>query len=63
LSGARRNTESKKYVYIWARYSLEDKQGLEKRKLFKANLEEYIRIEKILQIIYRYGFGMNLDSV
>jgi len=33
-------------VYIWAKYSLEDKQDPEKRKLFKAKLEEYIRITK-----------------
>ena len=40
LSGGqvRRILKSKKYVYLWAKYSLEDKQNPEKRKLFTANL-------------------------
>ena len=36
----------KKYVYIWAKYSLEDKQNKEKRELFKEKLDEYMRITK-----------------
>ena len=36
----------KKYVYIWAKYSLEDKQDKEKRELFKEKLDEYMRIAK-----------------
>ena len=36
----------KKYVYIWAKYSLEDKQNSEKREVFKEKLAEYMRIAK-----------------
>ncbi len=36
----------KKYVYIWAKYSLEDKQNKEKREIFKEKLDEYMRIAK-----------------
>ena len=36
----------KKYVYIWAKYSLEDKQNLIKREVFKQKLSEYLRITK-----------------
>jgi hypothetical protein len=37
LSGSQvgRILNEKKYVYIWAKYSLEDKQDSEKRKLFE----------------------------
>lgn len=34
----------KKYVYIWAKYSLEDQQHLEKREIFKEKLDEYMKI-------------------
>jgi transposase len=46
LSGSqvRRRLERKKYVYRWAKYSLEDKQNPEKRQIFKAKLSEYLRI-------------------
>ncbi len=48
LSGSqvRRVLERKKYVYLWAKYSLEDKQNPEKRKAFKEKLKEYLRITK-----------------
>ncbi|MFB2772277.1 IS630 family transposase [Pelatocladus sp. BLCC-F211] len=48
LSGSqvRRILERKKYVYLWAKYSLEDKQNPEKRKAFKEKLSEYLRITK-----------------
>jgi transposase len=48
LSGSqvRRTLERKKYVYLWAKYSLEDKQNPEKRKAFKEKLSEYLRITK-----------------
>lgn len=36
----------KKYVYLWAKYSLEDKQNPEKRKEFKEKLSEYLKISK-----------------
>ncbi|MBC1280065.1 IS630 family transposase [Nostoc sp. UCD121] len=46
LSGSQvgRILAKKKYVYLWARYSLEDKQDIEKRKLFKEKLAEYLKI-------------------
>lgn len=34
----------KKYVYIWAKYSLEDKQDKEERKAFKEKLAAYLRL-------------------
>jgi transposase len=48
LSGSqvRRILARKKYVYLWAKYSLEDKQNPEKRKVFKEKLSEYLRITK-----------------
>ena len=48
LSGSqiRRILERKKYVYLWAKYSLEDKQNLEKRKAFKEKLLSYLKITK-----------------
>jgi len=48
LSGTqvRRILKAKKYVYLWAKYSLEDKQNLEERSLFKQKLAEYLRLAK-----------------
>ena len=48
LSGSqvRRILEQKKYVYIWAKYSLDDKKDPEKRKAFKQKITEYLRMEK-----------------
>jgi transposase len=48
LSGSqvRRRLEKKKYVYLWAKYSLEDKQNPEKRKAFKEKLSEDLRLTK-----------------
>lgn len=40
----RRILASKKYVYLWAKYSLEDKQDPEKREVFKKKLDEYLKI-------------------
>jgi len=51
----------------WSKYSLEDKQDPEKRKLFKAKLEEYIRIAKEsperLQIWFwdKSGFSLRVN--
>lgn len=36
----------KKYVYLWAKYSLEDKQNPVERKAFKEKLSEYLKIAK-----------------
>lgn len=38
--------KKKKYVYIWAKYSLEDKQNPKQRKAFKEKINEYLRIAK-----------------
>ena len=48
LSGSqvRRILERKKYVYLWAKYSLEDKQNPVQRKAFKEKLLEYLKIAK-----------------
>lgn len=48
LSGSqvRRILEQKKYVYLWAKYSLEVKRNPAKRKDFKKKIAEYLRIEK-----------------
>lgn len=48
LSGSQisRILHKKKYVYIWAKYSLEDKQNPVLRKAFKQKLSEYLRITK-----------------
>lgn len=47
LSGSqvRRILDKKKYVYLWAKYSLESKRNIEK-KAFKQKIAEYLRIEK-----------------
>jgi transposase len=44
----RRILKSKKYVYLWAKYSLEDKQDTVERSLFKDKLAEYLRIAFII---------------
>jgi transposase len=48
LSGSqvRRILRRKKYVYIWAKYSLEDKQDKKLRKAFKEKLDEYLKLTK-----------------
>lgn len=48
LSGSqvRRILEQKKYVYLWAKYSLEVKRNPAKRKDFKKKIAEYLRMEK-----------------
>ena len=45
-SQVRRILERKKYVYLWAKYSLESKRNPQKRKAFKQKIEEYLKIEK-----------------
>ncbi len=48
LSGSqvRRILKRKKFSYIWAKYSLEDKQNPEKRTEFKEKLSKYLAIMK-----------------
>lgn len=49
LSGeqVRRILHKKKYVYLWAKYSLEDKQDPEKREVFKEKLQGYLEASKL----------------
>jgi transposase len=69
LSGSqvRRRLEKKKYVYLWAKYSLEDKQNPEKRKAFKENLTEYLRITKespnLIQVWFWDESGFSLRVI
>jgi len=44
----RRILKSKKYVYLWSKYSLESKQDTVERGLFKDKLAEYLRIAFII---------------
>ncbi|MEL7037074.1 MAG: IS630 family transposase, partial [Cyanobacteria bacterium J06592_8] len=48
LSGSqvRRILAKKKYVYLWAKYSLESKRNFQKRQDFQKKIEEYLKIEK-----------------
>lgn len=56
--------KTKKYVYIWAKYSLEDKQNQENREAFKEKLSEYLRIAqkspKFLQVWFWDECGFSL---
>lgn len=69
LSGSqvRRILERKKYVYLWAKYSLEDKQNPEKRKIFKEKLSEYLKITLIsperLQVWFWDESGFSLRVI
>jgi transposase len=49
LSGEqiRRILHQKKYAYLWAKYSLEDKQNPEKREAFKEKLQGYLEASKL----------------
>ncbi len=48
LSGSqvRKILKRKKYAYLWAKYSLEDKQKPEKRKEFKERFQKYLLMAK-----------------
>ena len=69
LSGSqvRRILVKKKYVYIWAKYSLEVKREPEKRSEFKQKLTEYLRIEKenpkLLQVWFWDESGVSLRVI
>jgi transposase len=39
--------KSKKYCYLWAKYSLEDKRAPKKREAFKIKLEGYLKSGKM----------------
>jgi transposase len=49
LSGeqVRRILQKKKYAYLWAKSSLEDKQDKELRKVFQEKLQEYLLASKL----------------
>jgi transposase len=57
----------KKYVYIWAKYSLEDKQNPVEREVFKHKLSEYLRITKqtpeLLQVWFWDESGFSLRVI
>jgi transposase len=69
LSGSQvgRILERKKYVYLWAKYSLEDKQNPETHKAFKEKLSEYLRITKeapeLLQVWFWDESGFSLRVI
>ncbi len=46
-SQVRKILKQKKYVYLWAKYSLEDKQTPLKRNEFKQKLAQYLELAKI----------------
>ena len=58
LSGSqiRRILKQKKYSYIWAKYSLEDRQNPEKRKAFKEKLTRYLLLTKELPEHFQIWF-------
>jgi len=69
LSGSqvRKILKQKKYVYLWAKYSLEDKQDPLKRSEFKQKLAQYLELEKIkpdqLQIWFWDESGFSLRVI
>lgn len=59
--------KSKKYCYLWAKYSLEEQQDPQKREAFKQKLEGYLKISKErpdeLQIWFWDESGFNLQVI
>jgi transposase len=67
-SGQIRNILKKNnYSYIWAKYSLEKKQDIEKREAFKEKLEGYMKIAKenpkLIQIWFLDESGFSLRVI
>ena len=66
-SQVRRILKSKKYVFLWAKYSLEDRQDRLKRKAFKNKLKEYLKVArrtpKRLQVWFWDETGFSLRIV
>jgi transposase len=58
LSGSqvRKILKRKKYAYLWAKYSLEDRQNPEKRKEFKEKFKNYLSISKDNPKLYQIWF-------
>ena len=69
LSGSqvRRILAKKKYVYLWAKYSLESKRNPQKREAFKKKIEEYLKIEqetpKLIQVWFWDESGFSLRVI
>jgi transposase len=69
LSGSqvRRILARKKYSYIWAKYSLEDKQNPEHRQIFKQKLSVYLKITELnperLQVWFWDESGFSLRVI
>jgi transposase len=69
LSGSqvRRILSRKKYVYLWAKYSLESRSNPQKREAFKEKIEEYLKIEKKsperLQVWFWHETGFSLRVI
>jgi transposase len=63
----RRILKRKKYAYLWAKYSLEDKQDMTKREAFKEKLSGYLKASKIeptkLQIWFWDETGFSLRVI
>jgi transposase len=55
-SQVRKILKQKKYVYLWAKYSLEDKQNPLKRSEFKQKLAQYLELAKIKQELVQIWF-------
>jgi len=55
-SQVRKILKQKKYVYLWAKYSLEDKQNPLKRSEFKQKLAQYLELAKIKQGLLQIWF-------
>jgi transposase len=66
-SQIRRVLARKKYVYLWAKYSLESKQNPEKRQAFKEKLSEYLKITEetpeLLQVWFWDETGFSLRVI
>jgi hypothetical protein len=67
ISQVRRRLKRKKYVYLWAKYSLESKKNSQKRKAFKQKIEEYLKIEQensnFLQVWFWDESGFSLRVI
>lgn len=63
----RRILLKKKYAYLWAKYSLEDKQDVQKREAFKEKLSGYLEASKIdpskLQVWFWDESGFSLRVI
>ena len=55
-SQVRKILKRKKYAYLWAKYSLEDRQNTEKRKEFKEKFQNYLSIVKENPKLYQIWF-------